>query len=98
MNSVAIVVSPWQRLWSACVRGATRYPALASLVPFVSVVALWAVVARSGLFPPVFFPGPVEVLQKFGTLMANGVLPTYLEDSVVRLAAGTAVGLSLIHI
>jgi NitT/TauT family transport system permease protein/taurine transport system permease protein len=35
------------------------------------------------------------VVQKFGTLMANGILPAYLEDSVVRLAAGTAVGVAL---
>ena len=27
--------------------------------------------------------------------MANGILPAYLEDSVVRLAAGTAVGMAL---
>ena len=57
--------------------------------------SLWAAVAAVGLFPPVFFPGPVEVIQKFGTLMANGILPAYLEDSVVRLAAGTAVGMAI---
>jgi ABC-type nitrate/sulfonate/bicarbonate transport system permease component len=58
-------------------------------------VALWAAVVQSGVFPRVFLPGPVEVIQKFGTLMANGILPAYLEDSVVRLAAGTAVGLAI---
>ena len=88
-------VSPWQRLWGAYVRWTARYPALASLVPFVPVVALWAAVAQAGIFPPVFFPGPIEVVQKFGTLMANGILPAYLEDSVVRLAVGTAMGLAL---
>jgi len=88
-------VSPWQRAWGAYVRWSARNPALASLVPFVPLVVLWAAVAKSGLFPPVFFPGPLEVIQKFGTLMANGILPAYLEDSVVRLAAGTAVGLAL---
>jgi len=95
MSALAASVSPWQRLWSAYVRGTVRHPALASLVPFVPVVALWALVAQSGLFPPVFFPGPAEVVQKFGTLMANGILPAYLEDSVIRLAAGTAAGLAL---
>jgi len=88
-------VSPWQRLWGVCVRWSTRNPALASLVPFVPVVALWAAVAQSGLFPPVFFPGPLVVIEKFGTLMANGILPAYLEDSVVRLAVGTAMGLAI---
>jgi taurine transport system permease protein len=95
MNAVHASITPWQRLWSAYVRWTTRYPALASLVPFVPVVVLWAAVARSGLFPPVFLPGPVEVVQKFFTLMANGILPAYLEDSVVRLAVGTAAGLAL---
>ena len=94
MNAAASV-SPWQRLWGAYVRWSTNYPVLAALVPFAPVVALWAAVARSGLFPPVFFPGPVVVIEKFGTLMANGILPAYLEDSVVRLAAGTAVGLAI---
>ena len=94
MNAAASV-SPWQRLWGAYVRWSTHYPVLAALVPFVPVVALWAAVARSGLFPPVFFPGPMVVIQKFGTLMANGILPAYLEDSVIRLAAGPAVGLAI---
>ena len=59
-HAIAPSVSPWQRLWSAYVRGSARYPALASLVPFVPVVVLWAAVAQSGLFPPVFFPGPLR--------------------------------------
>ena len=93
MNAAA--VSPLQRAWGAYVRWSTRFPALASLVPFVPVVALWAAVAQSGLFPPVFFPGPLVVIEKFGTLMANGILPAYLEDSVVRLVVGTALGLAI---
>src|SRR5699024_2714075 len=76
-----LAVSPWLRLWGAYLRWSTRNAALASLVPFIPVVALWAAVARSGVFPPAFFPGPLEVIQKFGTLMANGILPAYLEDS-----------------
>jgi taurine transport system permease protein len=91
----AVLVSPWQRAWGAGVRWSARNPAFAAVVPFVPVVALWAAVAASGIFPPVFFPGPVEVIQKFGALMANGILPAYLEDSVVRLAAGTAVGVAI---
>jgi NitT/TauT family transport system permease protein/taurine transport system permease protein len=95
MSAIVATVSPWQRLWGAYVRWTARYPALASIVPFVPVVALWAAVAGAGVFPKVFFPGPVEVVEKFGTLMANGILPAYLEDSVVRLAVGTAMGLAL---
>jgi ABC-type nitrate/sulfonate/bicarbonate transport system permease component len=93
--SAAISISPWVRLWGAYVRWSARYPALASLVPFAPVVALWSVIANAGIFPPVFLPGPLVVIEKFGTLMTNGILPAYLEDSVVRLAAGTAVGMAL---
>ena len=88
-------VPAWLRLWSAYVRWTARWPALAAVVPFVPVVVLWAVVAESGIFPRVFFPGPTEVIRSFGKLMYNGILPAYLEDSVVRLAAGTAVGMAL---
>jgi len=86
---------PWLRLWGAYLRWTTRWPAMAALVPFVPVVLLWALVAEAGIFPRVFFPGPLEVIQSFGKLMYNGILPAYLEDSVVRLAAGTAVGMTL---
>ena len=91
----AVAVSPWLRLWGAYLRWTPRWPAMAALVPFVPVVLLWALVAEAGIFPRVFFPGPLEVIQSFGKLMYNGILPAYLEDSVVRLAAGTAVGMTL---
>ena len=88
-------VGTWLSLWGAYVRWTARSPALAALVPFVPVVVLWAIVAQLGVFPRVFFPGPMEVIQSFGKLMYNGILPAYLEDSVVRLAAGTAVGMAI---
>ena len=90
-----IAASGWQHTWGAYVRWSTRYPALASLVPFVPLIVLWAAIAESGLFPPAFFPGPLEVVRTFGKLMVNGILPAYLEDSVIRLAAGAAVGLAI---
>ena len=72
-----------------------RSPALRSLAPFIPVVALWAIVAESGMFPRAFFPGPAEVVNSFGSLVYKGILPEYLEDSVVRLALGAAAGLAL---
>ena len=66
-------VPAWLRLWSAYVRWTARWPALAAVVPFVPVVVLWAVVAESGIFPRVFFPGPMEVIRSFGKLMYNGM-------------------------
>ncbi len=88
-------VSPWLRAWSLWVRWSTRRPALAALVPFVPVVALWAGVAAAGIFPEAFFPGPVAVVERFWELLRNGIFPAYLEDSVVRLAVGAAVGMAI---
>lgn len=83
------------RLWSLYLRLTARVPAVRSIVPFVPVVALWAIVAASGLFPRVFFPGPLDVVRSFGTLVYKGILPDYLEDSVVRLAVGGLAGMAL---
>lgn len=95
MNAVADRPSFALRAWAAWLRWSARFPAFAAFVPFIPVIALWAIVAESGLFPRVFFPGPIEVIAKFGTLMANGILPAYLEDSVIRLAAGAAIGMAI---
>lgn len=80
---------------AAWVRWSTRQPALAALVPFVPVIALWWLVAEAGVFPKAFFPSPGDVVAAFGRLTANGILPAYLEDSVVRLAVGAAVGMAI---
>jgi len=81
--------------WTLYARWTARFPAVRAIVPFIPVVALWAIVAESGMFPRVFFPGPLEVVRSFGTLMYKGILPDYLEDSVVRLAVGAAAGMAL---
>jgi len=81
--------------WTLYARWTARYPAVRSIVPFIPVVALWAIVAESGMFPRAFFPGPLEVVRSFGSLMYKGILPDYLEDSVVRLAVGAAAGMAL---
>jgi taurine transport system permease protein len=72
-----------------------RNPARAAIVPFIPVVLLWAAIAESGWFPRAFFPGPIEVIRSFGVLMANGILPAYLEDSVIRLITGAALGMAI---
>ncbi|HET7875344.1 MAG TPA: ABC transporter permease [Methylomirabilota bacterium] len=73
-------------------RWSAARPGLRSFAPFVPILLLWALVAAARVFPPAFFPGPMEVLRAFGTLVYKGILPEYLEDSVVRLAVGTAAG------
>jgi NitT/TauT family transport system permease protein/taurine transport system permease protein len=88
-------MTPLLKAWSLYARWTARYPAVRAIVPFIPVVALWAMVAESGMFPRVFFPGPLEVVRSFGSLVYKGILPDYLEDSVVRLAVGAAAGMAL---
>ncbi|HXE48842.1 MAG TPA: ABC transporter permease, partial [Ramlibacter sp.] len=84
-----------QTCWSWYVRTTARFPGLAAIVPFIPVVALWAAVAQSGMFPPAFLPGPADVIRSFGSLMYKGILPDYLLDSIVRLVWGAGVGMAL---
>ena len=79
------------RLWSLYL----RTPWLQAVAPFVPVVALWWIVAESGAFPRAFFPAPPDVVRSFGALVYKGILPEYLEDSLVRLAIGAAAGMAL---
>ncbi|MGH8430486.1 MAG: ABC transporter permease, partial [Solimonas sp.] len=83
------------KAWSLYVRLSAKWPAVRSVVPFIPVVALWAIVAESGMFPRAFFPGPMDVVHSFGSLVYKGILPEYLEDSLVRLAVGAAAGMAL---
>ena len=71
-------------------RATAPVPAVRALVPFIPVVALWAIVAEAEVFPRVFFPGPAEVVRSFSTLTWKGILPAYLHDSAVRLLVGAA--------
>jgi taurine transport system permease protein len=88
-------MNPALVLWGVYMRGTARVPFVRALVPFVPVVLLWWLVARAQVFPPVFLPGPGEVVSKFLTLTYNGILPAYLWDSVVRLAVGAAAGMAI---
>jgi taurine transport system permease protein len=83
------------RGWSVYTRMTQRWPGLAAIVPFIPVIALWAAVAESGIFPRAFFPSPFDVVKAFFTLTYKGILPDYLEDSIVRLLIGAAVGMAL---
>jgi len=88
-------MSPLLRAWGAYVRLTQRWPGVAAIVPFIPVVAIWATIAESGMFPRAFFPGPAEVVRAFFSLVYKGVLPDYLQDSLVRLFTGAAVGVAL---
>ena len=85
----------WLQIWSGYLRATSRIPAVRGLVPFIPLLIGWTVVTEMALFPRAFLPGPLEVLNTMGTLIYKGILPEYLEDSVIRLLMGAAVGIAL---
>lgn len=89
----AILVNPALRLWSAYLRLVTKHPVLGSILPFVPLILVWAIVVEAGFFPRAFFPGPTDVIHSFVDLTKKGILLSYLEDSIIRLAAGAAAGM-----
>jgi taurine transport system permease protein len=84
-----------QKSWSVYLRLTMRWPVIATLVPFIPLVAAWWIVTALEIFPRVFFPGPVEVAKSFVTLTWKGILPDYLQDSVIRLVVGAFWGIAL---
>jgi len=88
-------MKPLLTIWSLYARWTARWPAVAALVPFIPLLLLWAIVAESGAFPRAFFPGPLDVVHSFASLVYKGILPDYLQDSIVRLAVGAAAGTAL---
>jgi taurine transport system permease protein len=88
-------MNPALTAWGVYMRWTSRVPALRAFVPFIPILALWAIVAEMEIFPRAFFPGPVEVVRSFMTLTYKGILPAYLEDSLVRLVVGALAGMAL---
>ena len=83
------------KIWSHYVRLTARRPSIGSIAPFIPVIAAWWIVTELQIFPRVFLPGPVEVVRSFGSLVYSGILPEYLQDSMVRLAFGAFWGIAL---
>lgn len=81
-------------LWSGYLRLVARWPSVGSLVPFIPVVAIWWLITALELFPRVFLPGPGEVWHSFLSLTYKGILPEYLQDSILRLAVGAFWGIA----
>lgn len=82
-------------IWGYYARFTARWPALAALVPFVPLIAIWAFIVWLGIFPRVFLPGPGDVVQKAWELTYKGILSDYLADSLARLAVGAAAGIAI---
>jgi NitT/TauT family transport system permease protein/taurine transport system permease protein len=88
-------MNPALAAWGLYMRATAPVPAVRALVPFIPVVALWAIVAEAEVFPRVFFPGPAEVVRSFIDLTWKGILPAYLHDSAARLLAGALAGMAI---
>ena len=88
-------MNPALQAWSFYARATKHWPALGAFVPFIPVIALWWIVAEAKVFPRAFFPSPADVVRSFGDLVYKGILPEYLEDSVIRLAVGAAAGTAI---
>jgi NitT/TauT family transport system permease protein/taurine transport system permease protein len=81
------------KTWSHCLRLVQRWPSIATLAPFVPLIVAWWAVTEMQVFPRAFLPGPIEVVRSFGSLVYTGILPEYLQDSMVRLAVGSFWGI-----
>ena len=84
-----------QRAWGAYIRLTVHWPAINAIVPFVALIAAWWAVVEVGVFPRAFLPGPADVVRSFADLVYKGILPEYLQDSVVRLGVGAFWGIAL---
>jgi taurine transport system permease protein len=89
------MMMPLYAVWGYYVRWTARWPALAAFVPFIPLIAIWTFIVWLGLFPRVFLPGPLDVLNKAWVLLYKGILTDYLADSLARLAVGAAVGMAV---
>ncbi len=56
--------------------------------PFLVLGAIWEIVAHAGLFPPRLFPTLETIASAFVRLMAAGILPHHIAETLLRLIAG----------
>lgn len=74
--------------WESLVRNGVRPSLFRSLGFFTILLLLWDGLARSGIWPPFLFVGPIDVVQSLSDNVQNGVLFTAILVSVTRLAVG----------
>ena len=72
-----------------------RIPGIRTWGPFAVVVAIWALIAELEIFPSAFFVGPGTVLETTLRLVERGILPSYIGDSLLRLAVGAGFGVAI---
>lgn len=71
-----------------------RYEKLSWLVPIISLIILWEIIGRMGLFPVYLFPSFTKVLNTLYLLVINGLLLDHFLASLLRVLAGFSIGLT----
>ena len=61
-------------------------------LPFVVVAIAWQLFAMYGPMPPQLFPGVDKIVTTFVRLTLNGILALHALSTLLRLAAGFAIG------
>lgn len=68
---------------------------VSSLIFFAALFALWALCARAGLWSPLLFPSPGEVLDYLWCSLADGTLASATLITLRRLFLGYLIGMLL---
>jgi len=66
-----------------------------SAISILAFFSLWELIARSHFFPSILFPPPSEVVATGFDLLRSGLLVKSVGDSLLRVVAGTLLGLAL---
>ncbi len=72
----------------------THLSRAAALIPFVAFLAVWQIVASSGLTPPYLVPSPLAVVHAFAAELASGRLLLNLGLSLEHYVLGLVWGIS----
>lgn len=79
------------RFWATVL----RVPGIRVWGPFAVVIVAWTLLAELEVFPTAFFVGPDVVVERTVSSVQRGILPSYIGDSLERLAIGAGWGLAL---
>lgn len=70
-------------------------PWLRRIAFYLALLAIWELIARSGIWPSYLLPGPFEVLQTLITGISRGTFVTGTLVSLRRLAIGYVISLAI---
>lgn len=66
-----------------------------SLAGFLTLLTVWHLISRTGIFPPGLLPSPLTVAAAVRELWVRGVLLRHIADSLYRFTAGYALAVFL---